>query len=280
LDAALVGVSVPVGKRDGSKVTHVLLGVLVQRSLAADKGGADFRVHLRVAKNHGQIVPGRLVDVHGLIDDDTFDARQLDCSAADELLETVDATEDNIGVGQEHVLVTGVSEVDSGSGQLDAGVVGEDDAIHPDSGIHVLVADEHKLVGTSEDAILHFLFGDGDGVVSAFLNGQRSADLHDNGGHAARSGHEVGWNDSEHLALLQSFDHVQLLNPKIGDSQGLKGTSNTVVDCTIPFQGRLGRLSAVMAAWEALVQSGNGQPVFEGVFRSSHLSECTPRSKR
>jgi hypothetical protein len=255
--AALVSVSVPVGKGDGSKVADVLLGVLVQRGLAADKDGADLGVHLRVLENHGQVVPGGLVNVHGLINDHALDARQLNGLAANELLEAGDAAEDDVGVGEEHVLVARVSEVDGGSGQLGASVVGENDTIHPDGRIHVIVADKHKLVGTSEDALFHLIFSDGNGVVSALLKGQQGANLHDDSGHAASSSHELGRNDAEAFALLQSLNQIELFDPHVDDSQGLVGTSDTVVDCAVPFHGRLSGLDAIMAAWEALVQSDN-----------------------
>jgi hypothetical protein len=140
-------------------------------------------------------------------------------------------------------------------------VVGENDAIHPDSGIHVIVADEHKLVGASKDAILHLVFSDGNGILYVLLKGQRGANLHDNGGHAASSGHEVSRNDSEAFALLQSLNQIELFDPHVDDSQGLVGTSDTVVDCAVPLHSRLSGRNTIVAAWKALMQSDNSQPV-------------------
>lgn len=261
LSTALASVSVPVRKRNGSEVADLLLDKLVQGSLATDKDSADIGVHLRVTENHGQIIPGGLVDVHGLIDDDASDARQLDGLAADELLEALNADEDDIGVAQILVLIAGIGDVDSGSGQLDASVVSEGQGILVESRINVLVTNKHKLVRTSKDALVNFLLVDRNRKLSALLNGQRSANLHDGSGHAARSGDLVGWDDAEDLALLQSLDQVQLLDPQIGDLEVFESRSDAVVDGKIPLQGACGSLSTIVAAREALVQSGNSQLV-------------------
>jgi len=251
---------VPVRKRNGSEVADLLLDRLVQGSLATDKDSADVRVHLRVTENHGQIIPGGLVDVHGLINDDTGDARQLDGLAADELLEALDTDQDDIGVGQILVLIAGIGDVDSGSGQVDASVVGDGQSILVESRINVLVTNKHKLVRASEDALVNVLLVDRNGILSALLNGQRSTNLHDDSSHAAGSGDLMSWDDAEDLALLQSHDQVQLLDPQIGDLEVFESRSDAVVDGKIPLQGARGSLSTIVAAREALVQSGNSQP--------------------
>lgn len=259
LSAALVGVSVPAGKRNGSEVADFLVNRLLQGSPTTDKDGADLRIHLRVTENHSQILPGGPVNVQGLINDDAGDTGQLDGLGADELLETVNGDEDNIGVGQEHVLIAGISDVDSGSGQLDASVMSEGHSIHVDSRIHILVTDNHKLIGTSEDALLHLYLSDRNGVLHALLDGQRSTNLHDNGGQAARSGDALRGDDAEDHALLQSANQCQLFVPQVGDSQAFKGRSDAVVDGKVPLQGTCGGLSTIVAARESLVQSDHSQ---------------------
>lgn len=254
LSTALVVVFVQVGQVMGGEVANLLDNVLVQRSCATGEDNSDLRVHLGVAKQHAQRVPSSLVDVQGFVDDDAVDAGQADGSGANELLDAVDAGKDDIGVGQVLVLVTRVSDVDAGSRQLNAGVVGDSVSIHPDKRVHVIVGDDHELVRTSKGAGIELLLSDGSRRVSALLERHLTADLHDGSDDSASSGDQVVGDDAEDAVLAESTDQTQLFNPQVSDSQALKSCSHTSIDSEEPFETGLSDL-VVRGAWETLVQS-------------------------
>ncbi|KAH0357987.1 hypothetical protein KCU83_g520, partial [Aureobasidium melanogenum] len=254
LGTALVVVFVQVGKVVSSEIADLLDHVLVQRSCSTGEDDADFRVHLGVAKQHAQRVPGSLVDVQRFVDNDAVDAGQANGSGSNELLDAVDAGKDDIGVGQVLVLVAGVGNVDGRSRQFDAGVVGDSVSVHPDKRVHVIIGDDHELVRTSKGAGIELLLSDGSRRVSALVERHLSADLHDSSHDSASSGDQVVGDDAEDAVLAESIDQTQLLDPQVCDSQTLKSCSHRAIDSEEPFEAGHSDLP-VRTAWEALVQS-------------------------